>query len=122
MYFGTPATVVLETLAAAFPGAIDGLTAIIGVNPSAPAGPVAPVCPVGPVGPCEPVAPDGITSESFFNVDDQETEGEAVGFAAVTATVVIGELSTALHTTWKTPATLKVKPETLSVPEHESLF
>lgn len=95
------------------------LTAIIGVKPSTPS---APFGPVGPVGPVAPVAPVGIVNDNFLSEEDQVTLGDAVGFAAVTVTDEMGELSTAPQLTAKTPALLKVIPLTLSVPEHESLL
>lgn len=56
--------VVVATATAALPDPIVGLTAIVGVKPSAPSFPLTPGEPEGPTG---PGAPEGIPSVSFLS-------------------------------------------------------
>jgi hypothetical protein len=92
---------------------------MFGLNPSLPSIPSLPAAPVAPVG---PVAPDGIPRVSFLREELQETVGLELAGNGEAVTKLIGELSTALQTTWNTPEILNFNPDILSVPEQESAF
>lgn len=104
---------VLATDTAAVPLLIVEFTEIVGDIPSAPFAPVAPVSPFAPV------APAGIPSVNRLFDVVYVAVGVAPTFSGVTATDEIGVTSSVVHTTRKTPL-VRVKADTLSLPEHES--